>query len=364
VCSSDLGVFADERKAWTGHLPQVPETPVRIEAAAARGQPVAFEIIGPWSQSVRTPRRPQPPFFNRAIAALSTLIMPGLMLVAALLARRNIRLGRGDRRGAFRAAAAVFTLMVVGWLLSAMHVPVLGREVDRFFSMIGSALFGSVLIWLAYLGLEPYVRRFAPDSLVGWTRLLAGGWRDPVVGRDVAIGVCAGLVMTMMFASHNIIPPLFGQPEPMPFTGGPQAALASGRQALAVLLVDVQNGMTSGMLGIGGLVAFQLLLKRRWLAAIAAIICFCPVVLNGMFEPGYPVLDVVLGLMITAGFVVAIAWGGLLVTIAALATHFILLRSPITADLTSWRAPTTFVMLGTVVAIGLGSCFSATRAPR
>jgi serine/threonine-protein kinase len=357
-------VYADERKAWTGHLPEVPDLEVRIEAAAAHGRPVAFEIIGPWSRSVRTARPAPVPFFNRVVATLSTLIMPSLMLVAALFARRNIRLGRGDRRGAFRSAAAVFVLMVAAWLLSGMHVAVLGREFDRFFSMIGTALFDSALIWLAYLGLEPSVRRFAPDSLVGWTRLLAGGWRDPVVGRDVAIGVCAGLLMTIAFASHNIIPPLLGQLEPMPFTGGPHAALESGRHAFAVLLVDVQNGMTSGMLGIGGLVAFQVLLKRRSVAAIAAIICFWPVVLNGMFEPGYPVLDVVLAVLITTGFVVVIAWAGLLATIATLATHFILLRAPLTTDLASWRAPATMVLLGSVVATGMYSCFIAARSQR
>jgi serine/threonine-protein kinase len=313
---------------------------------------------------VRTARTAQAPFFNRVISTLSTLIMPSLMLVAALFARRNLRLGRGDRRGAFRAAAAVFVLMVAAWMLSGMHVPVIGREFDRFFSMVGTALFDSALIWLAYLGLEPYVRRFAPDSLVGWTRLLAGGWRDPVVGRDIAIGVCAGLLMTITFASHNIIPPLLGRLEPMPFVGGPQAALESGRQAVAVLFVDVQNAMTSGMLGIGGLVAFQVLLKRRWLAALAAIICFWPVVLSGMFEPGYPTLDVVLGILITTGFVVVIAWAGLLATIATLAAHFVLLRAPITLDVTSWRGTATFVLLGGVVTAGIYGCLIAARAPR
>jgi serine/threonine-protein kinase len=290
--------------------------------------------------------------------------VPRLPLVGALFARRNIRLGRGDRRGAFRAAAAVFVLMVLSWTLSGIHVRVLDAEIARFFSMIGSALFNAALVWLAYLGLEPYVRRFAPDSLVGWTRLIAGGWRDPVVGRDIAVGICVGLLMTAVFAVHNLIPPLYGALEPMPVTSGAQAALQSGRHALGVLFADVQNAMTSGMLGVGGLVAFQVLLKRRSLAALAAIICFWPVVLNGMFEPGNPALDVVLGVLITTGFVAVIAWAGLLATIATLATHFILLRAPLTADLTSWRAPATIVLLGSVVGAGLYSCFLAARAQR
>ena len=60
--------------------------------------------------------------------------MPALMLVGALLARRNVKLGRGDRRGAFRAATAVFVLIIGAWLLGNNHVGQLGIEVERFFA--------------------------------------------------------------------------------------------------------------------------------------------------------------------------------------------------------------------------------------
>ena len=357
-------VFADDREAWEGRLPEVPDATVRIEAAAAQGRPVAFEIIGPWSRSTRTARPAAPPRFNRVVAGISTLISPGLMVVGTLFARRNIRLGRGDRRGAFRAATAVFVLIAVSWVLSGSHVTVLDEEIQRVFWMIGLALFDAGLVWLAYLGLEPYVRLFAPDSLVGWTRLLAGGWRDPVVGRDVAFGVCAGLVMTTLFAAHNVIPPLFGRLEPMPVMVGVQAAIESGRRALGVLFSDVQNGFVSAMLGVGGFVAFRVLLKRRSFAVIAAIICFSPLVINGMFEPGNPVLDLVFGLLIATGFVVIIAWAGLLATVAALATHFALLRAPLTTDFASWRSTATFVLLGAVLGAGLYGCFTASQGQR
>ena len=45
-----------------------------------------------------------------------------------------------------------------------------------------------VMLWVVYIALEPYVRKFWPDSLLGWSRLLAGHIRDPRVGRDVLIG--------------------------------------------------------------------------------------------------------------------------------------------------------------------------------
>jgi len=348
-------VFADERMAWEGHLPETPDQLVRVEAAAAFGRPVFFGITGPWTRSARTPDASRPTLLERLTDAIAAMVMPGLMLVGALLARRNVKLGRGDRRGAFRAASAVFLLLLAAWLLGDDHVGSLPDTQRRFFATIGSALFNSAVLWLTYLGLEPYVRRFSADSLIGWTRLIGGRWRDPRVGRDVMIGVAMGLAMTVIFAMHNVLPPLAGRPEPMPGLTSDPSVLMALRYAFSQLFIQIQNGMTSGMLGIGGFVAFRILLKRRWLAAIAAVTCYVWVVLQGMFVPGYPTLAFVLGLAITSGFVLVVGWAGLLATVAALTTHFILLRAPLTLDTSSWRFPTTVIMLGAIVTMGLAA---------
>jgi hypothetical protein len=354
-------VYADERAAWEGPLPEVPGGILRVEAAAAGGRPVFFATAGPWTVSSRDPAtRRQPSGFQRALNVISSLVMPGLMLVSALLARRNVKLGRGDRRGAFRAAAVVFFLIIFAWVLGERHITGLGAELDRFFTRVGIALFNAGLLWLSYLGLEPYVRRVSPGSLIGWTRLVAGGWRDPRVGRDVMIGVAAGLLMTVVFALHNLLPPLFGQPEPMPVDVQP-GSLASVRLALAALLNHLQNALTSGMLGIAGFVAFRILTKRRWAAAVIATVMFAAVVINGMFSPGPPWIALVLGVTITIIFVIVIGWAGLLATIAALTTHFILLRAPLTTDFSVWWASTGLLYLLSVLALGLGGCYLAAR---
>jgi hypothetical protein len=177
------------------------------------------------------------------------------------------------------------------------------------------------------------------------------------------IGVAAGLFMTTVFAAHNLIPPLFGQPEPMPVNSDP-ASVASARVALAALAGDVQNALTSAMLGIGGFVAFRIVTRRVWAAALIAIAVFAPVVINGMFSPASPFVDLALGLIITATFVAVIGWAGLLATIATLATHFVLLRAPLTTDLSAWWATTGLIYLSAVLMLGLaGSYLAARRAP-
>ena len=71
-----------------------------------------------------------------------------------------------------------------------------------------------------------------------------------------------------------------------------------------------------------------------------------------------------IGAPLTAAFVGVIGWAGLLTAISTLATHFVLLRAPLTADLSSWRAPTTYIFLGVVLALGVGGCYVAANPPR
>ena len=55
-------------------------------------------------------------------------------------------------------------------------------------------LFGAALVWALYLAIEPYIRRHWPQAIISWSRLLAGRLRDPLLGRDLLIGVILGVV--------------------------------------------------------------------------------------------------------------------------------------------------------------------------
>jgi uncharacterized membrane protein len=258
--------------AWEGTLAERPDHTVRVEAGGKNGKPVYFTIAGPWSRSARLVS-PTPPLFTRIISAIAGVILPGLMLLGAVLARRNVRLGRGDRPGAFRAASFIFVVSLISWTLGATHVPSLGIEIERVFAAIGRALFDAGLLWLTYLGLEPYIRRYSPDSLLGWTRLLAGKWRDPRVGVDLLVGVSAGLIMTVLYALHNVLPMTVGQPEPMPLTSDPQVLMGL-RQVFSSIAFTITNAVTSGMLGVVGVVGLTLALRRATVAIPAAIVFF------------------------------------------------------------------------------------------
>ncbi|MEZ5418250.1 MAG: serine/threonine-protein kinase [Vicinamibacterales bacterium] len=352
-------VYADERRAWTGTHPDA-GLPIRVEAGAYRGTPVHFVIVAPWSRTTRQTSAPAS-MFDTAVAALAGLIMPALMLATAILARRNLRAGRGDRRGALESSAAMFVMQMAGWALTATHVADVGLEVQRVFEAIGAALFSSAVLGLAYLALEPFVRRTFPDSLIGWSRATTGHWRDPRVGRDVLLGVAAGMVMTLVFAVHNLLPPLVGQPPPIPIARS-LTALEGLRETIGHTLFQMASALQAAMIGTAGIVVLRLGLRRAWLAALAALVFFAPVVLAGMFMPGTPQLDLVAGGLITAIFIGVILRLGLLASAAALATHFILLGAPLTTFVGSWRGGVTLWFAALFVGVTIVAARTATEA--
>lgn len=354
--------FADERRAWEGPLPEHPGQTFRVEAAAMSGRPVSFVLTGPWSRSARASQPLPMSTFAWFLDVLGGLVMPALTLAAAVLAWMNLRAGRGDRRGATRAAAVLLVLEIVAYILAVRLTGALAQDVRRLFDAIGRAMFDAGLLWLTYLALEPYVRRFSPNSLIGWTRLLTGRWRDPQVASDVLLGICAGLAMTLLYGVHNIIPPLFDRPEPMPLLPGDPNVLLGARFVIGRALTQMASAISSGMLAVVGVVTLLILVRRKWAAHLASSVIFVWVVIAGMFPGGTPVLDVVIGLGIISIWTGVILYAGLLSTIAALATHFMLLRAPMTIDIGHWRGTPTIVYLLLVGGAGVAAAYFAWRS--
>jgi hypothetical protein len=353
--------YADERKAWEGTIPELPSEPVRVEASAFNGRAVSFVMTGPWSRSARASDPLSPGTFVRVLTVVSGIVMPLLMIGATILAAVNIWGGRGDRRSASRAAMFLLTLQLAAYLAAFRSTGAPDEDFTRFTAAVGRALFGAGLLWLTYLGLEPYIRRFSPDSLIGWTRILSGRWRDPQVGFDILLGVCAGLAMTLLYAAHNLIPPLVGQPEPMPLTPADPNILLGSRFVVGRMLVQVGSAVSSGMLAVVGVVTLLILTKRKWSAHLLSSAIFVPVVIQGMFPAGTPMLDLAIGLGIILIWTAVILWGGLLSTVAALSVHFVLLRAPITTDFSSWRGGPGVTYLLLVAGAGLLAAYLASR---
>src|SRR5687768_14737520 len=211
VPSTSIPLHAyDARAAWDGPDPAHPELSTHVEAAAFRGKLVYFETVYPWDQPLRQEEPPQ----SGGWKAL-TFILVAIYLVAffgsLMLARRNLTLGRGDRRGATRVALVYFTVSMLAWLFVEHHNGLPVRECDLFSLRLAMALLDSTLLWLLYVALEPFIRRRWPGWIISWSRLLAGDFRDPLVGRDILFGAVIGAVLILIINVSRISPRLLGQ---------------------------------------------------------------------------------------------------------------------------------------------------------
>lgn len=178
---------SDSRAAWEGKLTTQTQIPIRIEAASYRGKPVYFEIVGAWTRPERM-QEFQLRTGTKVLIVVCLVLILSFMIAGVVLARKNLLEGRGDRKGALRLAIYNFSALMISWIFLAHHYPGFEEFFLLFIPAMMLALFVSTLLWLFYMALEPYVRRWWPHRIVSWSRLLAGDFRDPLVGRDILIG--------------------------------------------------------------------------------------------------------------------------------------------------------------------------------
>jgi serine/threonine-protein kinase len=194
-------VFADGRAAWVPADPTAAGGVRRIEAATWRGQLVSFELATRWDPTDSLDARVRSPI---AFLVIVLLVFGVVLGGSALLAARNVRLERSDRRGARRVAGAIFVLALLASVIQTRHVASLD-EAFLLMRVLGWSVWWAVAFWILYLALEPFVRRRWPTLMTAWTRLIAGRVNDPLVGRDVLISGAIAVVVTAVYAGAMLV---------------------------------------------------------------------------------------------------------------------------------------------------------------
>jgi serine/threonine-protein kinase len=344
--------YCDRRQAWQGTYARRPEIPLRVEGAAYRGRPVYFRLVSPWTRAER-----MQPFALTTAQKANEIITTGLMFllfsVGGWLAWRNLKLGRGDRRGAARLGTALFLLGVVIWALAGHHV----RDRDGFMTLmareVGSSLRFAFVLWVFYLALEPYVRRFWPRTIVSWTRLLSNGPRDPVVAREVLFGLVWGGGVAVLLLSSAALAPLLGQPQPVPQAGNLGRALGL-RYTAAGLLGLWFNGLVLGMGSLLLLLLLKLLLRSERIASWLLVATLTVIqALSLATGEGSPWIAGAVAFAIMATFTLLLRRAGLVAAISAVVVANLLVGFPLTLDVEAWHAGTTLLVLACAVGLGV-----------
>ena len=349
-------VASDTRKAWEGALPDHPGIPLRVEAAAFQGKIVYFRLIYPWTEPylAQTDHITTRDWF--AIFAFAGVII-GILITAIFLARKNVKSGSGDRKGAFKIALVVLVLTFGGYFLGMNHVPAFFPELDRFTHSLRMALYFASATWLLYLALEPIVRRNMPELIVSWNRLLSGDWRDPLVGRDVLLATVSGIAqMTLIYLGPLAERFLYNDFR----TEANPNALIVLRTPVSMILTLSGGTITIGFAYVCLLVILLLILRRKLYAGIAL---FAIAATIGSLFFSHSLVALPFSLVISGIICLVVSRLGLVAAIVTLTVQAWMLNTLFTLNFSAWYATPMFVTLALILFL-LGYGFKVSSANR
>jgi serine/threonine-protein kinase len=331
--------YADEVLAWEGEGAAYSDARIRVRAAALRGRLVGFLVEPSWDLPA-----PAPPGILPALIAYLAVVV-----AAVFFARRNMRLGRGDRRGARRLTWASSICFVAVWAFSSYHTP--ESTFPRLVLSVGLAMLVGGLVWVIYMASEPFVRRRWPDLLVSWARLIEGRWRDPVVGRDLVIGAAFAVALAGLDHLAILAPTWIGRSQSFQSFQAPFGleGLLGGRMALGQFL-QFLNMFFMVLFSLLVLVLVRVVTRRTW-AAFGA----CTLVLFLFFAsaPQNQAAGMIFLLVFSLAQVTLLMRFGLLAAGAAMWLHGPLAHGPVTPNLGAWYAEFSIVTLVLLVAVAV-----------
>jgi serine/threonine-protein kinase len=346
--------YSDLRAAWEGVSPGSQSIPIRVEAAAFHGKPVYFDIIYPWDRPFHQEQY-QPSLQQKIRSWLTVGLLAAIVGGAALLGLRNIRHGRSDRNGAARLAMYTFGINVVTGLLTVHHVPALNSEFAILEERLAWALLSTITMWIVYLALEPFVRGRWPHRIISWKRFISGDFRDPLVGRDITLGILLGITAELIAVSWYVLPHWFGWPPPAPDIQSVMA-LSGLREQLSQMFSTAQEAPFVALSSMFVLLLLSIILRKEWLAAGVGWLVLATMIhesgVNLVFDfflPGLCAALIIFGLMRF----------GLLTTAFAFLAILLLDGMPMTPNFSAWFAGATILVLVVLVGLSLWGAYTS-----
>ncbi len=333
---------SDSRVAWTGVWPGTTR-PLRVEAASFQGKPVFFQLIGDWTKPDRMVSTEKKSFGDKAGRIIGMILLVAGLTAACLLARRNYRHGRGDRQGALRLGVVVF-IAEMALFVCRSHFAAIGDTIGLTILAISTALFISGVIWTLYMAIEPWVRRQWPKTIISWTRLLGGSFGDPVVGRDILLGILLGVIWILVFQVRYIFMMHMGA---APSLGGTDA-LIGGRFALGGWIRQWPLSIQAALFFFLLLLGLRALLRNQWLAGAVFVALFA--VPRGLAS-SYMTVELPALILVYAIAVLIVIRFGLIPLVLAIFTIDMLGNVPFSANFSAWYMTTSILALLSVVAI-------------
>ena len=345
----------DARAAWEGIWPGHPELPLRVEAASYRGKPVYFSLISPWTKPDRMDAE-QVTTGELIELTITYIVFFSIVTLGVVMARSNVRSGRSDRRGATRLALLVFVSLAGVYVMAAHHVPGL-PELGILFTAVALGLMVGTTVWLLYVALEPHVRRRWPDSLISWGRVLAGQLRDPVVGRDLLLGILAGVFLAAASRVQELLPGWMGKIALPPQSNMDFDSLTGLRDLIGSIPAYVAIYVFLSLLFFFIFFLIRLVLRKEWLAVVVVLSL---VSLFAAWGDNHPVLNTIYVLVIFGTALAVLVRFGLFALVVTLCANAVLRGYLLTTHLSAWYAEPTFFVFFVFLAAAIFGFYTST----
>jgi serine/threonine-protein kinase len=211
----------------------------------------------------------------------------------------------------------------------------------RFFG--GQPLWAAGILWLLYLALEPYVRRFWPSTVVSWSRLMARQWRDPLVGRDILFGTALGVLIPTLQVGSGLLAQKLGHPVPprMPSLDD----LLGTRFVLAQVGNQVFNALLNALFVVFGMVLLKIVVRREWAAVTVAIALFSFTSARALEMDAAWAINLAGVILVIAIIVLTVKNLGLLATVVLFLASSIIADAAFTLDTSKWFFTDSLIIL-------------------
>jgi predicted Ser/Thr protein kinase len=354
---------SDQVLAWKGPHPRIPALSLTVNMASWKGRVTEAAVRFDWPKDASSHASPDgiASKVRGIVVILSAAI--GLLFVL-LLARRNWKLGRVDRKGALRLGLVRCLLGLIAWIGTVHPVPN-ESMIPYFISSCAAWIMWGGALALLYVALEPLVRARWPHTIVTWSRLLAGRWLDAQVSSHILIGATAGALLWVAAESLDD-----WQSGDLGTLGG-ISSMMGVRQWFAAQANLMQGALLFGLLVFFAICGLRRLVRKDIAAALLAALLLL-LSNGGIFgSPDWKVkLAIFLGMYSVLTFVLLRV--GLVATMATVffidASNLITLGS----DWKAWYAPlglaTFLLLLGIAIfafwrSLGTRELFSGEAAP-
>ena len=270
-----------------------------------------------------------------------------------VVAWKQLRSGKCDRKGVFWIASATVTSLLLTYILIADHH--LGIEgFQTITRWVGAGLFTACVSGALYAAGESLIRKLWPQSLISFIRLIDGRWTDPLVGKNFLFGTLYGIGFLLAFQLPFFAPKALGI-TPDTHLHPSNWGVDSTRRLLGLFCYNFPFALQVILIQLLTAMAFRAIARNRVLTAVL-FITFWGIVLNGVYALG------LLGCLSYA----ALSWTvltrfGILTGIIANFVYLTLAWAPLTLDFSNWYASQTFGALGLVLTLAIFGFYTSTR---